>query len=264
MNKQFWMLAAAAILGFSALSSHKLSAQTLPEPTLDERFQNPAEVAPEGALPPPKSSTSTLPTPTEPLPRLSAPGSSANERPSRVGAGPAYLGVTFEPRHHDAAVVQSVRSGSPAEKAGLQPGDVIERLNGQQINSNQDAVDLVGSMRSGETLSIDFSRRMTVRTQASLDRLPATGGHRADYPPDAADVSPTIQQGPQMNHELLPTPANAKASTVAPQQRNYANPARPNQTGAAANGNRSNVNQQGNQRGRDRSNGDRGRIFRRR
>src|SRR5207249_362804 len=58
-----------------------------------------------------------------------------------AGYGGAFLGVVFDSRFPDAAVVSRVYANSPAEDAGLQPGDTITRINGQRIHSSQDVTE---------------------------------------------------------------------------------------------------------------------------
>jgi C-terminal processing protease CtpA/Prc len=80
----------------------------------------------------------------------------------------AYLGVRFEGRVRDAAVVASVISGSAAEEAGLQRGDEIVAINGREVQSPQEVTRLVASLKPGDTIDIDFSRRIDERTQVVL------------------------------------------------------------------------------------------------
>ena len=71
------------------------------------------------------------------------------------------------PKEHEVA------PGGPADLAGLEPGDVIETLNGRRVESHLDAILIINAMRPGDLLDIEFSRRMNVTTQASLVRQPA-------------------------------------------------------------------------------------------
>ncbi|MFY0100048.1 PDZ domain-containing protein, partial [Acinetobacter baumannii] len=58
-----------------------------------------------------------------------------------------YLGVQLSPLDEDGAsavglktnegeIVQSVVAGQPADKAGVKPGDIIVRVNGQAVNQD--------------------------------------------------------------------------------------------------------------------------------
>jgi membrane-associated protease RseP (regulator of RpoE activity) len=84
---------------------------------------------------------------------------------SAVGA---WLGVTFDPEVRNFALVRSVAADSPAERAGLVAGDVIELLNGRQVSSYEDVLSAIRWMRPGDSLDIEVTRR--IRTQVVLDR----------------------------------------------------------------------------------------------
>ena len=101
------------------------------------------------------------------------------EEPDDVESGPLlppanrdarpYLGITFDPEFRDAAVVDSIIPGSPAEEAGLQPGDTVDAINDEPVGSFQDMVAIMEELQPGEIIDIDFSRRISARTQAVLD-----------------------------------------------------------------------------------------------
>jgi C-terminal processing protease CtpA/Prc len=96
----------------------------------------------------------------------------------------AYLGVGFDPQVRDAAVVRTVNPGSPAEQAGLQPGDMIVALNGNDVRNHQDALAIIRSMRAGDRLSIAFERRMQDETEAVLAGRPGEPVRTATYDSD--------------------------------------------------------------------------------
>ncbi len=56
------------------------------------------------------------------------------------------------------AYVGRVRPGSPAERAGLRPGDVIVALGGQPVARADDVHRLVGEMPKGRDLSLSYVR----------------------------------------------------------------------------------------------------------
>jgi S1-C subfamily serine protease len=74
----------------------------------------------------------------------------------------AYLGVTtsgttgFGGPH--GAVVQRVQSGTAAARAGLRPGDVIERVNGHAIASPDDLLQEIGSRHAGDVVTLTVDR----------------------------------------------------------------------------------------------------------
>jgi C-terminal processing protease CtpA/Prc len=92
---------------------------------------------------------------------------------ARPIGGQAYLGVVFDAEVRDAAVLRSVSPGSPADEAGLQPGDLIIALNGEQVMSYPDAISIIRSMRPGERLDIFLERGRSERqTEAVLAGQP--------------------------------------------------------------------------------------------
>jgi serine protease DegQ len=80
------------------------------------------------------------------------------------------------------AVVTRVRSGSPAEAAGLKPGDVIVSLDGKNVANDQELHNLeglatlgsavhVGVIRDGKPLTVDASLKAAVLRTATGDAL---------------------------------------------------------------------------------------------
>ena len=66
------------------------------------------------------------------------------------------------------AAVQSVTSGSPAEKAGLQANDIITKVNDTAISSASSLTKLINAASSGDTL------RLTVYRQGATVTLTVT------------------------------------------------------------------------------------------
>jgi hypothetical protein len=110
----------------------------------------------------------------------------AYEERSMVARRP-YLGVVFDGRVRDAAVVASVNPESPADVAGLQPGDEILAINGEPLRSYRDAIDIIQQMRPGERIDIDFARRVDNQTQAVLDSAPGAPIRTATVPDIRSD-----------------------------------------------------------------------------
>jgi membrane-associated protease RseP (regulator of RpoE activity) len=80
----------------------------------------------------------------------------------------AYLGVNFDPQARDAAVVLSVNPGSPAQEAGLQAGDIVLMINGQEVRTYPDAIGMVRTMRPGDELEIVFERARIEREAVAM------------------------------------------------------------------------------------------------
>jgi len=61
------------------------------------------------------------------------------------------------------ALVSAVEKGSPAEKAGIEAGDVILRFDGKNVNSSEDLPRLVGSTRPGSKATVQLMRNKAAR-----------------------------------------------------------------------------------------------------
>ena len=59
----------------------------------------------------------------------------------------------------EGALVSTVEKGSPAEKAGLQSGDVIRKVNGQPIVSSGDLPAVIGLASPGDSVKLDIWRQ---------------------------------------------------------------------------------------------------------
>jgi len=88
-------------------------------------------------------------------------------------------------------VIEDVAPGSPAEKAGLKPGDVISSVNGQAVKTGNDLVNPIASAPIGSKVKITYYRDKQVKeTSATVeDRthvFPNTAGRVSNTPDDAA------------------------------------------------------------------------------
>lgn len=59
---------------------------------------------------------------------------------------------------HDGALVAAVSAGSPAAKAGLQPGDVITKVDGAVVTNPNDLADDIANLAPGHDTAISFIR----------------------------------------------------------------------------------------------------------
>ncbi|MEX0714419.1 MAG: PDZ domain-containing protein [Pirellulales bacterium] len=80
----------------------------------------------------------------------------------------ATLGVTLDSQYRGGARVERVYRGSPAQRAGLRPGDSIISVNGRRIRSHQDLVRFVNSQRPGDVVELEFVRPVRQSTEARL------------------------------------------------------------------------------------------------
>nr|WP_281494478.1 Do family serine endopeptidase [Qipengyuania sp. S6317L1] len=96
-----------------------------------------------------------------------------------------YLGVNLQPMNDDLAdslgvarnrgeIVQIVTDDSPAERAGMEPGDIIVEVDGNEVSSDQTVSFLVANIDPGETVPVTVireGRRVTLNT--TLARRPS-------------------------------------------------------------------------------------------
>lgn len=64
------------------------------------------------------------------------------------------LGTT----HQKGALVTQVIAGTPAEAAGLQPGDVVVEMNGEAVAGSSDLRNMVGMLRVGDSVGLTIVR----------------------------------------------------------------------------------------------------------
>jgi serine protease Do len=96
------------------------------------------------------------------------------------------------------ALVAEVTPGGPAEAAGLQPGDLILKVDGQPISSGTDLTRQVGRFHAGEMIRLEIRRDGQVRqvairsglrpSEAALAANDGRGGFGAGAEPGAEGV----------------------------------------------------------------------------
>ena len=109
-----------------------------------------------------------------PAGRLSGPG----------GAGPhAFLGILAVPLSDDmreiagtdrGVLVDSLTDSSPASKAGLLPGDVITRIDGQPVTTPAELVERLRTRKPGDEIEVTYYRMgKRQETRVTLGEVPA-------------------------------------------------------------------------------------------
>jgi serine protease Do len=75
----------------------------------------------------------------------------------------------------EGALVQNVASGSPADQAGVQQGDVITAANGQAVTGEDDLLVALAHSKPGQTLTLTLNRNgSTLTVHVHLGELPAS------------------------------------------------------------------------------------------
>jgi S1-C subfamily serine protease len=104
--------------------------------------------------------------------------------------GRAYLGVALcgsgqpvmrtLPAAVPGALITQVVSGSPAEQAGLQAGDVITAVGGQQLSSDTSLADLINQHKPGDSVTLAVTG-----TDQQSRQVTVTLGQKPDQPESA-------------------------------------------------------------------------------
>jgi S1-C subfamily serine protease len=86
----------------------------------------------------------------------------------------SWLGMEIQTLPPGAAVVQTVALGSPGERAGLQPGDVIVEVNHRSISGAGDIGAAIQGLHAGDQVELQFSHGSGIyRTETTLAAPPS-------------------------------------------------------------------------------------------
>lgn len=105
------------------------------------------------------------------------------------------------------ALVQNVTPGKPAEKAGIQPGDVIVEIDGHKVRGNRELIDYISYLPVGTTVRVTVIRngeRRTVTAKTAerpLEGEPEEERERGTAAParnklgmSVSDITPAMRQ----------------------------------------------------------------------
>lgn len=82
-------------------------------------------------------------------------GSSSTTSAATIGSR-AWLGIDVATTPQGGVMVVDVFPGSPAQAAGMEPGDVITRLNGKPVFSPSDVTSAIASAHPGERIRLQY------------------------------------------------------------------------------------------------------------
>ena len=136
-----------------------------------------------------------------------------------------YLGVTIQPLNDDLAAslgiarnrgefIQSVVPGQAAANAGLQPGDVVLRVDGKEVTPDQTLSFLVANITPGNRIPIDIIRNGRPSTvTATVGRRPSEEElAQQNFDPQDSDDNPF--DGPQSGQQQQPQGPQQQGNTV--------------------------------------------------
>jgi serine protease Do len=98
-----------------------------------------------------------------------------------------WLGIAFQPMTEelskalnisssDGALVNQVNSGSPAEKGGMVPGDVIIAVNGKQLNASRQLPGQVAKLKPGSVATLTVMRDGKKKSlKVKIGKMPGDG-----------------------------------------------------------------------------------------
>ncbi len=131
----------------------------------------------------------------------------------RVARG--YLGVTIDPLTPELAeqyglptdqggvMVRSITPGSPAQKAGLQAGDVLVAINGRAIKGARDLVRQISSVAVGSKVEIQTIRDKKAQTfTVTIEEQPAGFKIGPPLQQPQSTAQPPLSQQPQQPKRL--------------------------------------------------------------
>ncbi len=127
-----------------------------------------------------------------------------------IGIFMAFFAAYGVPR--TPSVLSAVISGSPAARAGLQPGDRVTAIAGRPIDTFDELADMI-RFRPDERLRIDFVRGSTGK---SVEVVPAANIERDRFGNEFRKGSIGVMSGPQIIEDvpLLQLPGEATRQTI--------------------------------------------------
>lgn len=86
------------------------------------------------------------------------------------------LAESFGMKNTNGALVSAVEKGGPAEKGGLEPGDVIIKFDGKPIMASTDLPRVVAATKPGKTVPVEILRKGSLKTlNFAVGEMPTEG-----------------------------------------------------------------------------------------
>jgi serine protease Do len=137
------------------------------------------------------------------------------------------LAESFGMKNTNGALVAGVEKNGPADKGGLETGDVILKFDGKSINTSSDLPRAVGSLKPGKTVSAEILRKGAIKTlqitvgEAPNDKEESNASNKGSAKPVVNRIGLILQElTPQQKKKLngktglLVTDAQGVAATA--------------------------------------------------
>jgi len=102
------------------------------------------------------------------------------------------LAESFGMKNTNGALVSNVEKGSPAEKGGLEAGDVILKFDGKPITTSSDLPRIVGATKPGKQVPVEILRKTSTKTLSiALGEMPTEKDEvvASNKPPAKSEVN---------------------------------------------------------------------------
>ncbi len=103
------------------------------------------------------------------------------------------LAESFDMDHPHGALIAKVLSDGPAEKSGIEVGDIVVKFNGKKVSFSSDLPPLVGSTPVGSVVPVEIIRRSKPKTiQIKISELPTDDKVLANNEVDNANSNANV------------------------------------------------------------------------
>ncbi len=128
----------------------------------------------------------------------------------QVSAVPQEALAEFGLKSRRGALVGSVTRGRPAQKAGIEPGDIILEFNGKAVRNRDELVATVTATKPGTTVPVKILRDKTERTvSVTVDELDLEAENSA---PEERRTSAQPEEEPSQGFGITLTTLNAETA----------------------------------------------------
>ncbi len=118
----------------------------------------------------------------------------------------AELAQAFGMKNQQGALVTQVTGGSPADRAGLQVGDIITEVNGRKIRRSSDIRTRIGMLRLGEEVQLQVVREgrvVTLKATVEEPKLSTVDGEKIHPSLAGATLAQILEKTPRGDLELV-------------------------------------------------------------